>query len=363
MTVLMGMPNKGLQGGPPGHLPFLVQGLEKLNINVIQTLYGSRTNVKTVSSRVSSVIESIISLRKILLKNDVDIIHLNSAFDVNSLLRDFTTLFFLRPFKAKKFLKFHGSDAHLLQTKNWLYRLMIRKMSQWSDGFGLLSSEEKNNFIEADFPTKKLFVVKNIIKPNVYSKNTQFRHKYCSDDIPILLFIARLIPSKGLIDTLQAAILLQKSGYIFKLIVLGDGPDKARGEKMVKESNISSIVFFEGYITEESTKPFYANCDLLIFPTYHFEGFSMVLFQSVAAGLGIITTKIRAAADYLKEPDNCLWVEPKNPEMLADKIAFLLKNRDISRQMSNNNKALSKIFTEDIICQEFTEIYANLGNN
>jgi glycosyltransferase involved in cell wall biosynthesis len=89
----------------------------------------------------------------------------------------------------------------------------------------------------------------------------------------------------------------------------------------------------------------------------------MVLFQSVAAGLGIITTKIRAAADYLKEPDNCLWVEPKNPEMLADKIAFLLKNRDISRQMSNNNKALSKIFTEDIICQEFTEIYDNLGNN
>jgi glycosyltransferase involved in cell wall biosynthesis len=363
MNVLMGMPNKGLQGGPPGHLPFLVQGLEKLNINVIQTLYGSRTNVKTMGSRVSSVIESIISLRKILSKNDVDIIHLNSAFDLNSLLRDFTTLFFLRPFKAKKYIKFHGSEADLLQTKNWLYKLMIKKMSQWADGFGLLSSEEKNNFIRANFPPKKLFVVKNIIKPNVYLKNPQFRNKYSSEGVPILLFIARLIPSKGLIDTLQAAILLRKSGYIFKLIVLGDGPDKVRAEKIVGESDMTSMVFFEGYITEESTKPFYANCDLLIFPTYHFEGFSMVLFQSVAAGLSIITTKIRAAADYLKEPDNCLWVEPKNPEMLADKIAFILKNQELSGQMSNNNKALSKIFTEDIVCQEFAEIYANLRNN
>ena len=46
----------------------------------------------------------------------------------------------------------------------------------------------------------------------------------------------------------------------------------------------------------------------------------MVIFNAAAAGLPIITTRIRAAADYLKEPDNCLWVEPRSPDLLAGKI-------------------------------------------
>ena len=204
----MGMPNKGLQGGPPGHLPFLVEGLEKLDVKVLQTLYGSRTNVKTLRSRVFDVFESIVSLKKILSQNNIDIIHLNSAFDFYSLLRDFTTLFFLRSFKAKKFLKFHGSEASFLQTKNRVYKYMIKKVAQWADGFGLLSSEEKNNFTMAGFPPEKLFLVKNIVRPSVYSKNTKFRNKYSNVEIPILLFVARLIPSKGLMDTLQAVIKL-----------------------------------------------------------------------------------------------------------------------------------------------------------
>ncbi|HZH95663.1 MAG TPA: hypothetical protein VEY06_07245, partial [Flavisolibacter sp.] len=74
INVLMGMPNKGLQGGPPGHLPFLVEGLGRLDVKVIQTLYGSRTNIKTLRTRVFDVFDSIISLRKILSQNHVDII-------------------------------------------------------------------------------------------------------------------------------------------------------------------------------------------------------------------------------------------------------------------------------------------------
>jgi glycosyltransferase involved in cell wall biosynthesis len=360
MNVLMGMPNKGLHGGPPGHLPFLVQGLERLDVNVYQTLYGSRTNIKTLKSRIFSVIESIILMRKILLKNEIDIIHLNSAFDSNSLLRDFTTLFFLRSFKAKKFIKFHGSEADFLETKNKTYRFMITKMLSWTDGFGLLSTEEKLNFIKADFPPEKLFVVKNIVKPQVYEKSSKFHDSYGCANIPILLFVARLIPSKGLLDTLQAALILKAQGHIFKLIILGDGPEKARAERFVTESNITSIVSFTGYIPEEETKSFYANCDILVFPTYHSEGFPMVIFQSVAAGLSILTTKIRAAADYLKEPDNCLWVQPKNPKMLAEKISYLLKNRVVCEQMSKNNIILSKVFTEDIVIKEFKDIYAKL---
>ena len=86
----------------------------------------------------------------------------------------------------------------------------------------------------------------------------------------------------------------------------------------------------------------------------------MAIFTSVAAGLPVITTQIRAAADYLKEPDNCLWVAQKNPEMIAEKIIYLLQNPELSRKMSDNNKKLSKSFSQKIICQELEAIFMQL---
>ena len=88
----------------------------------------------------------------------------------------------------------------------------------------------------------------------------------------------------------------------------------------------------------------------------------MALFKSVAAGVPIITTRIRAAADYLKEPDNCLWVEQKNPAMIAEKVIYLLENPKIYKQMSQNNIELSKSFTRETICQELEEIFIEIFN-
>jgi glycosyltransferase involved in cell wall biosynthesis len=99
---------------------------------------------------------------------------------------------------------------------------------------------------------------------------------------------------------------------------------------------------------------------MLVFPTYHYEGFPMVIFNSVAAGVPIITTRIRAAADYLREPDNCLWVEPKNPAMLAEKIIYLLTHAEVRATMKRNNEKLAQAFTAEVVTREYMGIYEQL---
>lgn len=336
-----------------------VEGLKKLDYNVSTTLYGGVEGKKIVS-RLYLILRNAFIIIKKVKKNKIDLVYLNSSFDIYGLIRDFITLFILRIISSKIVLKIHGSDANLLMSRNIVYRFMMKKVSDWADGFGALSSEEYRNFVNAGFNKEKVFVIKNIINPDVYLKNPEFRSKYSNINIPILLFVARLIPAKGLLDTLFAANILKERGFVFKLLIIGDGPDKVKAERFVEESNLTSMVVFTGFIPEENLKPFYANGDILILPTYHQEGFPMTIFQSVAAGVPVVTTKIRAAADYLKEPDNCLWVEPKNPEMLAEKIAYLLDNPTVARKMSENNKELSKIFTQEVVCKELETIFNSI---
>jgi glycosyltransferase involved in cell wall biosynthesis len=86
----------------------------------------------------------------------------------------------------------------------------------------------------------------------------------------------------------------------------------------------------------------------------------MVIFNAAAAGLPIITTRIRAAADYLQEPLNCLWVEPRNPEMLAENVITLLDNSQLTASMSANNKELVERFSADVVTMEYLRAYEQI---
>lgn len=135
-----------------------------------------------------------------------DIVHINSALDKNGLFRDFLTVSFLQKKKVPIFIKFHGSDENLIHTGNIFLRLMTRKLFQWVDGVGVLSSEEKINLSRAGVPEIKLFVVKNILKNSSYVKSDELLSRFgATVDMPILLFVARFIPTKGLIDVVNAS--------------------------------------------------------------------------------------------------------------------------------------------------------------
>ena len=112
-----------------------------------------------------------------------------------------------------------------------------------------------------------------------------------------------------------------------------------------------------GFLPDHECDHFYANADLLLFPTYAAEGFAMALFKSVAVGLPIITTKVRAALDHLKEPDNVLWVRSKNPADIAAAVNNLMSNTMLMQSMGKNNVALGKQFSGMAVAQKMNLIF------
>jgi glycosyltransferase involved in cell wall biosynthesis len=87
----------------------------------------------------------------------------------------------------------------------------------------------------------------------------------------------------------------------------------------------------------------------------------MTVFQSAAAGLGIITTKARASADYLREPDHCLWVEPRNPKMLSERILFLADHPEVLARMSRNNQQMAKNFSTEKVTDEYLRLLRRIA--
>jgi glycosyltransferase involved in cell wall biosynthesis len=396
----MGMPDRDSLGGPAACEPPFAAELRRLGAEVAEEtyVYGERLGGTTLRRRVARVVATARLLRRRLRREQFDVVHLNTSFDRMALLRDAATMQLLRPTRAKIFLKFHGSDAALFETKNAALRALVRFVLARADGIGLLSSEERENFTRAGVERGKLFVVKNVVategaegaegvasaganagestvsaKADASSRadvdasssssaNAKLRARLGVDaETPLLLFIARFIPAKGLTDVLRACAVLRDEGRAFELLCLGDGEARAAAEAEAARLKLNERVRFFGYVPEAETHEFYAGSTMLVFPTYHYEGFPMVIFKSIAAGLPVVTTRIRAAADYLAEPDNCLWVEPKNPRMLAEKIARLLDQPAERAAMRRHNLALARAFTAASVAPEYLEIYNRLA--
>jgi Glycosyltransferase len=274
-TILIAMPNKGTKGGPQGHLPYLVESLEQKGHKLIQVSYGQKKDNENIFWKAISNIVSIRRLRQILKNNsDIDIIHINSAFDTKALIRDTLTVIFILKYSKPIFIKFHGSDKNLTETKNYILRFLQNKLYKFIDGMGVLSSEERKNFIKAGVDVSKIFIVKNIVKPELYKKNDGSLNENNFNYHNIILYISRFIENKGLLDVIEACKLLKEIIGIY-ILCLGDGPIRKSAENNVRMYGLEGKVKFLGYIPEEETHEYYSNSDFIVFPTYHQEGFPM----------------------------------------------------------------------------------------
>lgn len=338
-----------------------IQGLRDKGFVVDTVQYGGKKGSKGLVGRLRLTLANALKIRGLMAKRGYQIVQINSAFDFMALVRDFLTVHIISRSRSKLVFKFHGSDETLLRTGNPLFARFIGDLRDIADGFMVLSTEEKQNFLRAGFPEQKLFVVKNAVNGARYARDASFRFSHgIPEDSIVLLFVGRFIPSKGLIDLLEACSRLKKAGREFRLLCLGDGPLRNIVYEKTIALDLTERVRFLGFIPEASTKTYYANSDILVLPTYHQEGFPMAVFQAVAAGISAITTKIRAAADYLKEPDNCMWVQAGNPEQLAQQIDFLIQHPEFRKRMGENNKRLAYRFAPDQVVEDYVGVYERL---
>ena len=362
LKILVGMPEKTARGGINACEPPFLRELENLGVEVREEIYTFDNDEKiSTFQRINQVWKTARKFRRILRGEKFDLLHLNTSFETKSILRDAFSLFWLKTAGTKIFLKFHGSDVQLLKSASFALRVLIRSLINAADGIGLLSSEEKRGFVDGGFAEEKFFVVKNALTTYPQESFPPVENFSAGSEPFRLLFVSRLIPTKGLIETIRAVAILRGKGFKNVVLdVLGDGETRAAGEDLAKSLEISEFVNFYGHVGEETVREFYRTADLLVFPTFHIEGFPMVVFNALQFGLPIVTTCIRAAADYLREPENCLFCEAQNAESAAEKIAQILQDKDLRRTMSENNRALANEFTAERIAPEYLEIYRRI---
>ncbi len=117
--------------------------------------------------------------------------------------------------------------------------------------------------------------------------------------VPILVFLGRIVTTKGLALLLEAAHLLQKQNRSLELRIIGDGPERAALEKLTHEWKLSTQVRFLGRLPDSQVNELLAQADLLVVPSLGGEVFGMVLAENMLRGIPILASDLGAFDEVL----------------------------------------------------------------
>jgi len=121
-----------------------------------------------------------------------------------------------------------------------------------------------------------------------------------SDEGSDILFVGRLIKEKN-VDTLINTIKLTREKIPdIKCFIIGDGPERAKLEKLAQELNIQNNIIFKGFMHYDDLISYMKSSKVFVLPSTR-EGFGIVVIEANACGLPVIVInhEMNAATDLI----------------------------------------------------------------
>jgi D-inositol-3-phosphate glycosyltransferase len=145
-------------------------------------------------------------------------------------------------------------------------------------------------------------------------------------DHPIVLFVGRFEPVKGIDRLLTAMTYLRRRASLRLVLVGGDGarsPATRRLQKQAQALGVQDSVTFAGRVEQDRLPPYYSAADVLVVPSYY-ESFGLVALEALACGTPVVATAVGAMESLLQKGRTGQVVPEAAPGFLAAAIENFL---------------------------------------
>ena len=153
------------------------------------------------------------------------------------------------------------------------------------------------------------------------------------------------MPHRRFQDAIRAIPILLEKGIDATLSIIGN-PDAdpiyaAKIKKVITDLNLENRVNLMGRVSEEALINAYHSHDIYTFQ-HHMQGDGLSPFEAAACGMPLIISKTAGCHEILTDHENVLLIEPKNPQMYADKVEELVRNPALFEKLANAANAFAR---------------------
>jgi glycosyltransferase involved in cell wall biosynthesis len=356
-VVLLLGPSREAISGVTTHLNSLLGSRLASRFDLLHFQVGSEGRNEGVLGRLARLALSPLALIGAIARHGVELVHINTSLNAKAYWRDFSYVLAARLCGARVLYQVHGGLLEEFAAKSRVFAAFMRRMLHWPDVVVVLSRAQLGAF-RAAAPAQAVELVPNGIDCGPYLR---YNRAAPEPGAPLrLIYIGRLVPGKGLLETIEGLRLARSRGIAARLVIAGNGPEEPRLRQFVREAALSREVSFVGAAYGEHKAQLLSQADALALASYA-EGLPYSLLEAMAAGVAPIVTPVGAIPDVVADGEHGLFVAPRDAEAIAQAIGTLAQDRALLARMSAAcRKHVGAAYSIERVARDFSQLYWGL---
>jgi glycosyltransferase involved in cell wall biosynthesis len=157
-----------------------------------------------------------------------------------------------------------------------------------------------------------------------------------------VISVRNLKPIYDLASFMEAMPLVLKEIPDAKFIVAGNGTEKEALVRLAKSRGVLDHVLFTGAIPHEQIPDYLASSDVYVSTSLSDGGIAVSTLEAMASGLAPVATDVGDVRRWIKDGVNGFVVPTRDPVMLAEKIIYMLQNKDVLKRFGATNRVTIK---------------------
>jgi D-inositol-3-phosphate glycosyltransferase len=195
--------------------------------------------------------------------------------------------------------------------------------------------EELTELYDAD--PSRLTVVPCGVDPELFRPvdRKEVRGALGLPDRPMVVYVGRLVPRKG-VDTLVEAFALLPRRLDVRLVIVGGEPNGSSEEKrlsaLARKLGVEARIIFAGSRPQEDLRRYYNAADVAV-SAPHYEPFGMTPLEAMACATPVVGSRVGGIKTSVADCETGYLVPPKDPDALAGRLLRLLSDTALRDRM------------------------------
>lgn len=265
-------------------------------------------------------------------------------------------LFIPHLFKIRTVATIHGLDWQRAKWGGFATKFLLfgEKQAAYKADEVIVLSENVKNYFKEKYNCNANFIPNGINKPNIKNANI-IKNKYNLNKNDYILFLARIVPEKGLHYLLDA---YKNINTDKKLLIAGGSSHTNEYFEKIKQSALEdNRIIMTGFVQGEELEELFSNAFLYVLPS-DIEGMPISLLEAMSYGCPCLVSNIEENMQVIGQ--NGFSFKRSDVNDLKQKLIYILNQEDKLKQIGlDSREYVLKKYNWDDIVEKTISLYEN----
>jgi len=268
-------------------------------------------------------------------------------------------------------LRFMSKEASTLPLPLYLLKRLGLRISFWKATSGALAIVTPSKFVKDDLSKsfdldpRKIFVTyeagnladKEWDKLGRNVGNVVAKYKITP---PYFVYVGNVYPYKNVSRLLDAIKILNEDlSFNAQLVLVGKHDAFAeRLRREIVRKDVLKYILMIGYVPDTDLTSLYRGSAAYVQPSLS-EGFGLGSVEAMSLGVPVVQSNTSCLPEI--GGGAALYFDPLDAQDMAEKLAEILRNKELSGRLSRNGLKRAKIFSWEKMAKETLEVYRRVG--